>query len=153
MPLDTLSGGLEGVVNALEEVAQLGQLGREVEGRKSPLTARERQNRQKCDENGNGMDWNSGGRMRFWRWRYEGLHSGGEEGLVAGNSVEHAALRLARRLAILRGSMRGEARVVGHRMDAGERWAEVLVQVRGVSVEEREAIFYLATTPVEVEED
>lgn len=87
--------------------------------------------------------------MRLWRWRY-----GGEEGLVAGNSVEHAALRLARRLAILRGSMRGEARMVGHRMEAGERWVEVLVrQVRGVSVEEREAIFCLATTPVEVEED
>lgn len=149
MPLDTLSGGLEGVVNATEEVAQLGQLGREVEGRKSPLTARERQNRQKCDENGNGMDWNSGGRMRLWRWRH-----GGEEGLVAGNSVEHAALRLARRLAILRGSMRGEARVVGHRTEAGERWVEVLVRrVRGVSVEEREAVFRLATTPVEVEED
>lgn len=150
MPLDTLSGGLEGVVNATEEVAQLGQLGREVEGRKSPLTARERQNRQKCDENGNGMDWNSGGRMRLWRWRH-----GGEEGLVAGNSVEHAALRLARRLAILRGSMRGEARVVGHRTEAGERWVEVLVhairRVRGVSVEE--AVFRLATTPVEVEED
>lgn len=147
MPLDTLSGGPAGVVNALEEVAQLGQLGREVEGRKSPLTARERQNRQKCDENGNGMDWNSGGRMRLWRWRH-----GGEEGLVAGNSVEHAALRLARRLAILRGSMRGEARVVGHRTEAGERWVEVLVrQVRGVSVEE--AVFRLATTPVEVEED
>lgn len=149
MPLDTLSGGPAGVVNALEEVAQLGQLGREVEGRKSPLTARERQNRQKCDENGNGMDWNSGGRMRLWRWRH-----GGEEGLVAGNSVEHAALRLARRLAILRGSMRGEARVVGHRTEAGERWVEVLVRrVRGVSVEEREAVFRLATTPVEVEED
>ncbi len=66
--------------------------------------------------------------------------------------MERVALRLARELAILRGSMRGEARVLGYRVEEGERWAGVLVVAmrrwRGVSVVEREAVVHIAAAPV-----